>query len=321
MSACGAIKISTANSPTEVVRVAKRTHKLTGARAPPAKKKKPRKAAAAPSKKTAAAPSKKAAAAQLVSDIAAVELPAQVPVYDNCDEVRRKIDRFLLQSGATKARFLRAIGCNADGLIRFRKMEGKGAGAANKVYHSAYRFFELQRLLEKGPKTAKRLASEARWGGGPDGGGYPLENSWSGAFVQEDDGGGGYLGPPPEVLARLAPIQALMDDIDFCQDRANAGLSPDPDVHERCAMLYHGHSGLTPLVGGSDCAAAAHAQMSDLVNSAMHSVGHVGGAAVGGDGGSSSSDDEGEAAFGCGGGGGRVCSECFAPTAKQCVCY
>ena len=228
--------------------MAKRIH-LADYRAPPAKK--PRKAAA-PSKKACSGKKlKREEAADMLAKIVAMNLPAQVPVYDNCDEIRCKIDRFLLQSGAAKAGFLRAIGCNADGLIRFRKMEGKGAGASNKVYHNAYRFFEQQRLLDKQPKSEGRLASEARWGGWeghPDG--YPLEHSWSGAFVLDDDD----FGPPPEVRARLAPIQALMDDIDFRKDRANAGLNPDPDMHERLAMLHHGHNGLTPLEN-SDCAA------------------------------------------------------------------
>ena len=109
-----------------------------------------------------------------------MELPPRVAVYDDCNEVRRKIARFLSTSGVTQGAFLSAIGAQSKSLNDFRRMKGKGAGAGNKVYHNAYRLFEQQRLLEKKHKSTKRVEAEARWGAE---GGYPLEHDSGARWV------------------------------------------------------------------------------------------------------------------------------------------
>lgn len=95
--------------------------------------------------------------------IAAVSL-GETPVYANCDEVRQMINKYLISSGVNQTRWLKCISAGANSLIAFRKMKGKGAGASNMIYPLAWRFFEKKRILEKKPKSSKRLEQEARWG-------------------------------------------------------------------------------------------------------------------------------------------------------------
>ncbi|GMF20766.1 unnamed protein product [Phytophthora fragariaefolia] len=83
-----------------------------------------------------------------------------VPVYDDCDEIRRKIEEFLGEGLVTKAMFLCALGnVNSNSLRRFMGLR-RGAGAANEVYRKAYAFFEKKRILDGEEKTVKRLANE-----------------------------------------------------------------------------------------------------------------------------------------------------------------
>jgi hypothetical protein len=95
----------------------------------------------------------------------------ETPVYANCDEVRQMINKYLTSSVVSQARWLNSIGVASNSLACFRKMKGKGAGASNKTYPLAWRFFEKKRILENKPKSDKRLEQEARWG--PEG--FPLE--------------------------------------------------------------------------------------------------------------------------------------------------
>ncbi|KAE8886285.1 hypothetical protein PF005_g6098 [Phytophthora fragariae] len=97
-----------------------------------------------------------------------------VPVYDDCDEVRKKINYFLGEKTVTKAAFLRALGdVNSNSLRSFMNMKrGAGSGAANVVYRTVYVFFEKKRILEGGKKTKKRLDNEAKQGRN----GFPLRH-------------------------------------------------------------------------------------------------------------------------------------------------
>ncbi|KAG6612148.1 Major Facilitator Superfamily (MFS) [Phytophthora cinnamomi] len=115
----------------------------------------------------------------LLQKIQDVELPdadedGAVPVYDDCDEIRKKINYFLGEKTVTKAAFLRALGdVNSNSLRTFMNMKrGAGSGAANVVYRTAYVFFEKKRVLEGGKKTKKRLDNEAKQG--PNG--FPLRH-------------------------------------------------------------------------------------------------------------------------------------------------
>ncbi|KAI9980593.1 hypothetical protein PInf_009895 [Phytophthora infestans] len=90
----------------------------------------------------------------LLKKIQDVELPdmdedGTVAVYDDCDEIRKKINFFLGE-----------------------KTRGAGSGAANVVYRTAYIFFEKKRILEGGKKTKKRLDNEKKQGRN----GFPLRH-------------------------------------------------------------------------------------------------------------------------------------------------
>ncbi|RLN92429.1 hypothetical protein BBJ28_00009984 [Nothophytophthora sp. Chile5] len=89
-----------------------------------------------------------------------------VPVYDDCDEIRKKINSFLAEKVTTQTAFLRALGdINANSLRSFFSMKrGAGSGAANVVYRTAYVFFEKKRILEGKKKTKKRMGNEAKQG-------------------------------------------------------------------------------------------------------------------------------------------------------------
>ncbi|KAG3062110.1 hypothetical protein PC128_g13627 [Phytophthora cactorum] len=116
---------------------------------------------------------------ELLKKIQDVELPdmdedGSVAVFDDCDEIRMKINFFLGEKIVTKAVFLRALGdINSNSLRSFMNSKrGAGSGAANVVYRTAYIFFEKKRILEGGKKTKKRLDSEKT----QDRHGFPLRH-------------------------------------------------------------------------------------------------------------------------------------------------
>ncbi|RPB26603.1 hypothetical protein L211DRAFT_781152 [Terfezia boudieri ATCC MYA-4762] len=98
-----------------------------------------------------------------------------IPVFDSCDEVRRKISAHLRQPGVTQAQFLRDIAAllgqdvkiQSKQLSDFRSKTGALAGNTSRVFYGAYVFFEVLRLKEGKPKSKHRLEMEKRWG--PDG--------------------------------------------------------------------------------------------------------------------------------------------------------
>ncbi|KAG3117645.1 hypothetical protein PI124_g8590 [Phytophthora idaei] len=108
---------------------------------------------------------------ELLKKIQDVELPdmdedGSVAVFDDCDEIRKKINFFLGEKIMTKAAFLRALGdINSNSLRSFMNLKrGAGSGAANVVYRMAYIFFEKKRILEGGKETKKRLDNEKTQG-------------------------------------------------------------------------------------------------------------------------------------------------------------
>jgi hypothetical protein len=84
------------------------------------------------------------------------------PVYDSCNEVRRKI-RALLRKGETSiAAFLRELGgVNSNSYRQFMQMKDPMQGSGNRIYPAAYHFFERRRLAEGKPKSKLRQESEA----------------------------------------------------------------------------------------------------------------------------------------------------------------
>jgi hypothetical protein len=115
----------------------------------------------------------------LLKNILEVQIPdmdedGTVPVFDDCDEIRKKIKFFLGEKLVTKAAFLRALGdINSNSLRSFMNLKrGAGSGAANVVYRTAYVFFEKKRILEGKKKTKKRLVNEQKQGTD----GFPLRH-------------------------------------------------------------------------------------------------------------------------------------------------
>lgn len=130
-----------------------------------------------PSKRQKTGAAGGAAAAVDLSDIV---LPGEdddmVPVYDTCDEVRRKINAYLKRPGVTQAQFCRDIHAQlrrpdrparpfaSHQLARFRGMKGPLTGCSSDLFYAAYVFFEKLRIKEGRPKTKHRREMEEIWG-------------------------------------------------------------------------------------------------------------------------------------------------------------
>lgn len=114
------------------------------------------------------------------TDISNISLPGEecggVPVYDSCDEIRKKINAYLVKPGVTAAQFCRDLEAQtATGqkiqskqLTDFRSKKGAGAGNTSIVFYTAYVFFEKMRLAAGKPKSKHRKDMEATHIGGFD---------------------------------------------------------------------------------------------------------------------------------------------------------
>ncbi|KAJ7578336.1 hypothetical protein C8J56DRAFT_969719 [Mycena floridula] len=88
-----------------------------------------------------------------------------VTVYDDCNEIRRKIRLLQKEPGFKVTYWLKEIGgVNSNSFNRFMKLSGPQGGAENSTYRAAYIFFEKKRIAENKPKTAKRKTNEAAGG-------------------------------------------------------------------------------------------------------------------------------------------------------------
>lgn len=105
-----------------------------------------------------------------------------VPIYDTCDEVRRKTKMFLKRARVNQARFLRGLGrvragYNRDGtgydkgtpvskasFEAFMRLRGPSAGSESIVFYLCYVFFEKLRIKEGKPKSELREEMEELWG-------------------------------------------------------------------------------------------------------------------------------------------------------------
>ncbi|KZT74740.1 hypothetical protein DAEQUDRAFT_719915 [Daedalea quercina L-15889] len=84
-----------------------------------------------------------------------------VLVFDDCDDVRRKIRKLQRSQGFRITYWLRHIGgIKYNSWSRFMKAEGPDAGAENGIYYAAYAYFEKIRIAEGKKKTAKREQNE-----------------------------------------------------------------------------------------------------------------------------------------------------------------
>ncbi|RYP51707.1 hypothetical protein DL768_003008 [Monosporascus sp. mg162] len=111
-------------------------------------------------------------------DISNVYLPGEetdsVPIWDTCDEIRRKINAHLKTPGLTQAQFCRDLyaqlkapkckGIQTTQLAAFRSQKGPKAGCKSTVFYAAYVYFEKLRIAESKPKSQHRLDMEEIWG-------------------------------------------------------------------------------------------------------------------------------------------------------------
>ncbi|KAL2063175.1 hypothetical protein VTL71DRAFT_6247 [Oculimacula yallundae] len=123
-----------------------------------------------------AAPKKKAKTATAASEGSAAldaiqlegEADCSVPIFDSCDEVRKKIRAYLAAGHSTQAEFLREIAkpfhdgrkIQSKVLNDFLGKRGAYSGNTSAVFYGAYVFFEKLRLRDGKPKSKHRLDME-----------------------------------------------------------------------------------------------------------------------------------------------------------------
>lgn len=97
-----------------------------------------------------------------------------VPIFDTCDEIRRKIRAHLEKPGVTQAQFCRDVHAQFQGpkkpaniqgtqLARFRSMSGPYSGNSSLVFYGAYVFFEKVRIKTGVAKTKAREENEKKF--------------------------------------------------------------------------------------------------------------------------------------------------------------
>ncbi|EJF66589.1 hypothetical protein BD309DRAFT_946883 [Dichomitus squalens] len=85
----------------------------------------------------------------------------EVPIYDDCNDIRRKIRALQKEPGFKITKWLESIGnINNNSYQRFMKATGPTGGAGNGTYYAAYVYFEKRRIAEGKKKTAKRIRTE-----------------------------------------------------------------------------------------------------------------------------------------------------------------
>ena len=111
-------------------------------------------------------------------DVSGVDIPGQdtdsVPIYDTCDDIRKKMSAHLRDTSATQAGFLRQLsaqyierpssGLGASSLRTFQSHAGASAASKMPIFHAAYVYFEKLRVKQGKPKTKKRQEMEKVWG-------------------------------------------------------------------------------------------------------------------------------------------------------------
>jgi hypothetical protein len=113
-------------------------------------------------------------------DVSSIELDgedkAPIPVFETCDDVRIKINRFMRETASTsQAGFVRLITAalpataniaapSARQLTTFLSKHGPLAGVESPIFYASYVFFEKLRVKEGKPKSKKRLEMEEHHG-------------------------------------------------------------------------------------------------------------------------------------------------------------
>ncbi|KDQ10879.1 hypothetical protein BOTBODRAFT_177766 [Botryobasidium botryosum FD-172 SS1] len=105
------------------------------------------------------------ATAEPKKDWSEIALPGEnegrVRIYDDCNDIRRKIRALQRTPGFKVTHWLREIGdINNNSYQRFMRGTGATAGAENGTYVAAYKYFEKVRIAEGKKKSVKRLRME-----------------------------------------------------------------------------------------------------------------------------------------------------------------
>jgi hypothetical protein len=106
-------------------------------------------------------------------DVSDISLPGDtdddVPVYDTCDDIRKKIQAHLRNNNVTQAAFMREVAkeyktkarpIQSKQLKDFLEKKGATAGASSAVYYGSYVYFEKLRLKNGEKKSKKRVEVE-----------------------------------------------------------------------------------------------------------------------------------------------------------------
>ncbi|OAG06534.1 uncharacterized protein CC84DRAFT_1164787 [Paraphaeosphaeria sporulosa] len=96
------------------------------------------------------------------------EREEKVPIFDTCDDIRRKINAHLKLPGVTQASFLHNVGAQyhparrvqSSQLSAFRSKKGPFAGNTSVMFYGAYVYFEKLRIKQNKPKGKKREEME-----------------------------------------------------------------------------------------------------------------------------------------------------------------
>jgi len=110
------------------------------------------------------------------NDVSGVHLEGEeegnVPVYDTCDDVRKKITAHLRTESTTQAALCREISkCQGSDatpvtsaqLTAFLRKKGPMAGNTSKAFYAAYVYFEKLRVKQNKKKSKKREEMEVHW--------------------------------------------------------------------------------------------------------------------------------------------------------------
>jgi hypothetical protein len=100
------------------------------------------------------------------------ETQGRVPIYDTCNEIRKKTRSILAKEGMTQAAFIRALNKNLPegksvsqaNLRYFMGRKGVRDGNTNITFYAAYVFFEKKRIQDGKPKSKFREEMEKAWG-------------------------------------------------------------------------------------------------------------------------------------------------------------
>ena len=92
----------------------------------------------------------------------------EVPIFDTCDDIRKKLNEALKNTSQAKlsrelSELLPNSSVSSRQLSSFLKFKGRQAGAHSIAFYAAYVYFEKIRIKQDKKKTAKREEMEKKW--------------------------------------------------------------------------------------------------------------------------------------------------------------